>query len=489
MAEFLRALHDGLRYRCDATAMSDDQGTLSRRDLAARVADMAAELSGLPQVIGLLGGNGTDWAVAQLAAWVAGKIVVPLPNFFSRLQLEHILRDAGVDHVVATPEAAALAASLGTGVTPVSKRRLSEIPVRSPGAGMIVYTSGSSGQPKGVRLGIEQISWQASALGAAIGATAKDRNLSVLPLALLLETITAICVPVLAGARTHFASAVAEGIGIGRPVDLAAAFERAQPTTAVLVPQLLSAWVAQLAAGDKRAPDSLRFVAVGGARISATLTERAWELGIPVHEGYGLTECCSVVTLNRPGRRKAATMGEPLPGLDVYIEDGEVVVSGPSVMDRYLHGEPAARSWRTGDLGSLDEDGFLSVAGRKDTLLVTSSGRNVSPEWIEAMLISDSRVAAAVVLGHGMDQLNALLVPSALGEAWLTESPRAHILMWLEQVCRDAPPYAVPRNFVVCPAAQAKQMYLLNTSNGRIVRSAALRAYPALMRARCPAAA
>ena len=87
-----------------------------------------------------------------------------------------------------------------------------------------------------------------------------------------------------------------------------------------------------------------------------------------------------------------------------------------------------------------------------------------------------------------MDQLNALLVPSALGEAWLTESPRAHILLWLEQVCCDAPPYAVPRNFVVCPSMQAKQMGLL-TSNGRIVRSAALSAYPALMRARCSAAA
>jgi long-subunit acyl-CoA synthetase (AMP-forming) len=488
MAELLRMLHDGSRFRGNVTALSDDQGMLSRRELAARVAGMAAELRGLPQVIGLLGANGIDWAVAQLAAWIAGKTVVPLPSFFSRLQLEHILRDAGIDHVVATPDALALAGPLGTAVTSISKRESSETPVQTPGAGMIVYTSGSSGRPKGVRLGVEQIDWQARALGVAIEATAQDINLSVFPLALLLETITAICVPVLVGARTHFASTVAEGIGTGRPVDLAAAFEQTRPSAAVLVPQLLSAWVAQLAAGNKRAPDSLRFVAVGGAHVSKTLTERAWERGIPVHEGYGLTECCSVVTLNRPGRRKAATMGEPLPGLDVRIDDGEVVVSGPSVMHGYLHGNPAQKPWRTGDLGSLDEDGFLSVAGRKDTLLVMSSGRNVSPEWIEAMLIGDPRVAAAVVLGQGMDQLNALLVPSALGEAWLTESPRAHILLWLEQACCDAPPYAVPRNFVVCPSSQAKQMGLL-TSNGRIARSAALAVYPALMRARCPAAA
>lgn len=488
MAEFLRALHDGSRGRGDATAMSDDRGAISRQELAARVVGMSAELRDLPQVIGLLGANGIDWAVAQLAAWLAGKTVVPLPSFFSGLQLEHILCDADIDHVVATPDALDLAALLGVGITPISKRSSNGSPVLSPGAGMIVYTSGSSGRPKGVRLGIEQIDWQAGALATAIEATAQDSNLSALPLALLLETITAICVPVLVGATTHFASTLAESIGLGRPVDLAAAFERTRPSTAVLVPQLLSAWVAQLAAANKLAPDSLRFVAVGGARVSETLTERAWERGIPVHEGYGLTECCSVVTLNRPGRRKAATMGEPLTGIEVRIDNGEVVVSGPSVMDGYLHGSSGESSWPTGDLGSLDEDGFLSIAGRKDTLLVTSSGRNISPEWIEAMLMSDPRVAAAVVLGHGMDQLNALLIPSALGEAWLAESPRAQILLWLEQVCRAAPAYAVPRNFVVCPSLQAKQIGLL-TSNGRIVRTAALSAYPALMLARCSAAA
>ena len=182
-------------------------------------------------------------------------------------------------------------------------------------------------------------------------------------------------------------------------------------------------------------------------------------------------------------------MGEPLPGLDVRIDDGEVVVSGPSVMHGYLHGNPAQRSWRTGDLGGLDEDGFLSVAGRKDTLLVMSSGRNVSPEWIEAMLrTGDPRVAAAVVLGQGMDQLNALLIPSAPGEAWLIESPRADILLWLEQACGDAPPYAVPRNFVACPAWQAKQngpphLEWAHRAQRRVT------AYPALMRARCLAAA
>jgi acyl-CoA synthetase (AMP-forming)/AMP-acid ligase II len=294
-------------------------------------------------------------------------------------------------------------------------------------------------------------------------------------------------VPVLVGARTHFASAVAENVGAGSPTDLLASFEEVQPSTAVLVPQLLSGLVAQLEARKIRAPRSLRFVAVGGARVSEILTARAWDLGIPVHEGYGLTECCSVVALNRPGRRKVGTVGEPLPGLDVRIEEGNIIVNGPTIMDGYLHGPRDEGPWRTGDLGELDENGFLSVTGRTDNLLVTANGRNISPEWIEAMVMGDPRIAACVLLGHGMSYLGVLLIPSLHGEEWLMESPRAHILLWLERICIDAPTYAVPKDYVVCPAAQAKSIGLLS-ANGRVVREAALTIYPALKLARRQAA-
>jgi long-chain acyl-CoA synthetase len=488
MFELLTALREPSRYARNAVVMSDDRGSVTGHELVARVAGLAEEFVALPQVVGLFGANGIDWAIAALAAWMSGKTVVPMPTFFSRLQLEHVLRDAGITQVITTHDALATATALGVGVIPVAQKRAEQTPLMSSGAGMIVYTSGSTGRPKGVRLGLEQIDCQARALAAAIKAGPRDLHLSVLPLALLLETITAICVPVLVGARTHFASALAENVGAGKPADLAWAFWEVQPTTAVLVPQLLSGLAAQFEARNLRAPGSLRFVAVGGARICETLTARAWELGIPVHEGYGLTECCSVVALNRPGRRRAGTVGEPLPGLDVRIEDGEIVVCGPTVMDGYLHGPCAEGVWRTGDLGGRGADGFLTVTGRKDNLIVTANGRNISPEWIEAMVMSDPRVAACVVIGHGINHLSVLLVPSPHGEEWLMESPRAHILLWLEQLCIDAPAYALPKDFVICPVAQAKHIGLL-TSNSRVVREAALGLYPALKLARPPVAA
>ena len=306
---------------------------------------------------------------------------------------------------------------------------------------------------------------------------------------MLLETIAAICVPVLVGARTHFASAIAHNLGAGRPADICAAFEHRQPTTTVLVPQLLAGWIAQLEAHGMLPPESLRFVAVGGAPVSETLAARAWELGIPVHEGYGLTECCSVVAVNRPGRRKAGTVGEPLPGLDVRIEEGEVVVGGPTVMAGYLHAKSITdQRWRTGDLGSVDRDGYLRVTGRKDNLIVTSSGRNISPEWVEGIIAGDARIAACAVLGHGEPHLSVLLIPSPLGERWLMDAPRAHILLWLEQICIATPAYAVPRDFVVCPAVEAKRIGLL-TANGRVQRETAKKAFPALKLAQRPRAA
>jgi long-subunit acyl-CoA synthetase (AMP-forming) len=488
MFETLQVLRDWSTSADGGPAMSDDSSILTRAELAARVAGLAEDLRDLPQVIGLLGTNGTDWAVAQLAAWVAGKTVVPLPSFFSLPQLEYVRRDAGVDHIIATRDALGLGAALGVSSTPISDRQAETFPAHVQGAGVIVYTSGSTGRPKGVRLSLEQINSQARALAKAIEASPDDLYLSVLPLSLLLETITAICVPVLAGARTHFAAAVAHNVGAGRPADMLSVFDQWRPTTTVLVPQLLSAWIAQLEAKGERSPEGLRFVAVGGAPVSPALAERAWDLGIPVHEGYGLTECCSVVAVNRPGRRRAETVGEPLPGLNIRIESGEVVVSGPTVMEGYLHAGRTKQPWRTGDLGSLDRDGFLCVTGRKDTLLVTAFGRNVCPEWVEAILMCDTRIAACTVLGHGQRHLSILLIPSALGERWLLEAPRTHVLLWLEQICIDAPTYAVPKDFVVCAAAEAQRIGVL-AANGRIVRDAAAKAYPALKRMLRPVAA
>src|SRR5882757_1772699 len=452
-------------------AVSDEHGQLSRRELLASVKACAADLRGQPQTIGIYAPNGLGWVIAQLACALAGKIVVPLPTFFSPAQLGHVVRDASVELILASEQTAPLAAQSGVPIKLIDIHRVGAVlPDVIDGFGQIIYTSGSTGQPKGVRHESGQIAWSAAALASATGATAEDSYLSVLPLPLLLETICSIFIPAMLGAYVHFDTALAEQVGRGDAKGISRAFELRKPTTSVVVPQLLKQWVGELHAAGSRAPNSLRFVAVGGAPVPRQVADRAWTLGIPVHEGYGLSECCSVVALNRPGERRAGTVGRPLDGLKVSIDDGEIVVDGPSITDGYLGQGPAKRPWRTGDLGEIDQDGFVSVHGRKDSLLVTSFGRNVSPEWIETMLLADPRIALCTVSGHGEPHLTALLIPSPQGAAWFARATSADILELLSGYCADAPEYGVPRAYVIVSLEQALKSQLL--SNGRPVRKA-----------------
>jgi len=151
----------------------------------------------------------------------------------------------------------------------------------------------------------------------------------------------------------------------GGPIDpQAEAMAREHPSTSLLVPALLAKWVALLEAHDVRVPDSLRFVAVGGAAPSAALVAAAEARGLPVFEGYGLSECCSVVAMNCPGVAVPGTVGRVLDGLTVTIEDGEIFVEGPTVMEGYLNGPTGPTHWRTGDSGRF-QDGRRVVEGRR----------------------------------------------------------------------------------------------------------------------------
>jgi long-subunit acyl-CoA synthetase (AMP-forming) len=453
----------------NAIAVSDNVIRLNRQDLLSKVFRLAGRLQGRPGAVGLLAPNGVDWVVAQLACVASGRLVVPLPTFFSPAQLGHIIREASIELVLTTKAAASQ--TLGSGI---ATELIDTVPAPSepfrpvPGFGQIIYTSGSTGQPKGVRHASGQIEWSALALAAATGATEADTYLSVLPLPLLLETICAIFIPALLGAYVHFETGLAERVGRGDATGISKAYEAARPTTSVVVPQLLKQWVGELQSTGASAPSSLRFVAVGGAPVPNQVAAQAWKMGIPVHEGYGLSECCSVVALNRPGERVAGTVGRPLAGLDVTLDDGEIVVDGPSITDGYLGHQPAQRPWRTGDLGEIDRDGILSIHGRRDNLIVSSFGRNISPEWVETMILGDLRIGFCAVVGHGEPHLTALLVPSRPGEAWFTNASQDDVLALVSACCSGAPQYAVPRVCIVASLSEAVSHQLL--TNGRPAR-------------------
>jgi long-chain acyl-CoA synthetase len=376
-------------------------------EFAARVGGWTRELAEGPPFLGLMAESGIDWAAIELAAEFAGVCFVPLPAFFSDDQLSRISTETASIRFIADAAHLNRAQRLLPGAEPMGDPR-GPLPDTSRGGGRLIFTSGSTGAPKGVQLSPRQIAASTTAIAAASGACVSDIHLSLLPLPLLLEQIAAIRVPLLVGIPTifdplPFPAATGDAI--------AARFAEHRPTTAVLVPELLALWVGALERSGERAPDELRFVAVGGAHLPDGLAARAVALGIPVHEGYGLTECCSVVTVNRPGQLRTGTAGAPVPGVEVRIEDGEIVVYGPTVMDGYLGGRAADGTWRTGDLGQIDADGNLTLLGRRDNLIVTAMGRNVSPEWVEATLLSERALAFCVIADTGEAQPAALIIP------------------------------------------------------------------------------
>lgn len=153
--------------------------------------------------------------------------------------------------------------------------------------------------------------------------------------------------------------------------------------------------------------------------MSKALAEYFYAVDVLILEGYGLTETSPVIAVNAPWNFRFGTVGKPLPNLKVAVaEDGEIMVSGPSVMAGYYRNEDASRAvirdgWLyTGDIGSLDSGGFLTITDRKKDIIVTSNGKNISPQNIENLILADPVFVQAVVVGDKRNYLVALLVPN-----------------------------------------------------------------------------
>ncbi len=473
-------LSDALRRNADQfgdrTAFGDGETKLTWRELAVRVGGGVEELGAFDETIGITGRNGVEWVIAFLAASLAGKTVVPVPMFFSSEQRAGIIADAGIKRILHAEKSGNGQQSNTVPCHVLSRQGAPLVPGRKYGNGaLIIYTSGSTGQPKGVRLEHNQAIWTAMALAEAVEVDSTDKYLSLLPLPMLLEIICAIIIPVLTGGQTVFEPDIADAVVTGRAGNLVDAFEQEQPGMTVMVPKLLGLYAMQLAKANQKPPESLKYVAVGGAPLPPFVATAATRSGIPFFEGYGLSECASVVAVNRPGAAWPGTVGKPLPGLFVEIDEGEIIVSGPSVMDGYLHGESCSGRWRTGDLGEIDADGFLRVQGRRDNLIVTPSGRNISPEWIEALLLGDPRIAAcALVLAGQGAGLGMLIIPSEMGIGLFRSASDGTAEQLVQQACHSTPEYARPRWVrVLRPGDGAR--YGMLTSNGQIRRAAAAR--------------
>lgn len=384
--------------------------------------------------------NSTDWVISDLACQVNDCVCVPVPLFFSKEQVEHLLQSAAIELLISSTVESEKYIKVGNTIWNfLPQASNAEIPV---GTTKITFTSGSTGTPKGVCLSTSSQLTVADSLYQAIGLR-EVRHLSLLPLSLLLENIAGTYAPLLSGGTVYLHSAKQRGFSgsqLVHPERMLELISLTQPQTLIVVPELLQLLVVSCQRGWNP-PASLRFIAVGGANVDAKLLLKSHELGLPVYQGYGLSECCSVVALNTESTLHHNTVGKPLAHNNVTIEAGEIVVKGSHFLG-YLN-QPETfypKQVNTGDLGKF-ENNELIVNGRSKNLLITSMGRNISPEWIEARLLACGLFQQAIVVGDSKPHCGALLVPlsasisreqttQAISQINLTLPDYAHIVTW-----------------------------------------------------------
>lgn len=467
-AIFGRAQSDGER-----TAIADGNRRLSYSQLETAVTELAAALkvqcTGAQPIASLLD-NSLAWIILDLALVYLGRTHIPLPLFFMDEQRQHALASAGAGHlIVAAAPSTAIVNCAGVALAVVALPFTAK-PLPS-GTAKITFTSGSTGAPKGVCLSQDTLEETASSICQVVGAEHADSHLAILPLSVLLENVAGLYAVLMAGG-TYVCPDLAS-LGFSKPfapdfMQMVSALNHHKASSAIMVPELLRGLVMTLRA-TRQELSHMRFLAVGGASVSPLLLAEAAEVGLPVYEGYGLSEAGSVITLNRPGQARPGTAGPFLPHVSASIAtDGELVIIHPVFLG-YVGASNAPATLATGDKVKIDETGAISILGRKSNLIITSFGRNVSPEWVERELLAQPAIRQAFVYGDGKATISALIVPmhdaidntvldAAVASANVGLPAYAAVGQW-----RRASPFA-PQNGQL-------------TANGRLRRSAIHDAY------------
>lgn len=430
--------------------------------------------------------NHTAWAALDIAATANQTPLVPLPAFFSDTQILHAVKDAGASVLITdNPQRFAtlfdyLITQKST-ITIAGKRlmmmhlNIASKPLPASTA-KITYTSGTTGQPKGVCLSEQAMLNVATSVQALVNLSGTEQHLCVLPLSTLLENVAGLYATLLAGGTAHIMPSEMVGLmGSSLNVNqLHQALENTQANTAIFIPELLTALVAACEAGAAPLPD-LRFLAVGGASVAPALLSRASQLGLPVFEGYGLSESASVVALNNVANHKVGSVGQLLPHLNIKLSDeNEILVKGASYLG-YTNAENEKASegqdtWlTTGDIGYLDDEGYLFINGRKKNIFITSYGRNVSPEWVERDLTSTPAIAQACLFGEAKPWNTALIVSTA-------DATVETISSAIDAINQSLPDYARVSKWLLAsePFAVANKQL---TPNGRLKRDVIWESY------------
>ena len=322
-----------------------------------------------------------------------------------------------------------------------------------------IYTSGTTGPPKAVMLSHRNLSWTAEAAIGLVGLEAEDCTVSYLPLSHIAEQMFTILAPITAGSRVYYAESrekmpeslvdVQPTVFLGVPrvwekmhAKIAGGLEGASPTKKRIAGWAMSVGkrvndlrnqgeqpgfhlklqyrlankLVYAKARPKFGMGRTRLAVTGAAPIAPEIIDFFAGLDLQIHEVYGQSEGSGPTSFNSPGRTKIGTVGPAVPGVDIKIaEDGEILVRGPNIFLGYYKDQAATDEaliddWLySGDLGAFDDDGFLSITGRKKDIIITAGGKNIAPKNIESALKNLPLVSQAVVIGDRRKFISALI--------------------------------------------------------------------------------
>ncbi len=381
------------------------------------------------------GVNRPEYGIDFLAALRLGAVLVPLDvnslADFARRIAERVRASAAIVSAQTRERAAALGVplldmerlpDLARGLAPLPQADLSGDDLAE-----VVFTSGTTGDPKGAMLTHANILSNALAAERIFPIGPKQRLLSFLPMSHMFEQLAGFFTVLVSGASVVYPTS-------RQPAVIRRTFKDFRVSMVLITPAVVRSLLlaierraeqegkaelfAKLRRWSRRLPFALRrylfftvhrnfggrfrYIISGGAALDPALGEAWRELGLDVLQGYGTTECSPALTFNRLDRNRLGSVGLPLPGVDVRVaEDGEVIARGPNVFKGYWENEEATRAvlvdgwYHTGDVGEFDKDGFLWLRGRKKDMIVLADGTNVYPEDIENTLDADERVRAA----------------------------------------------------------------------------------------------
>jgi long-chain acyl-CoA synthetase len=459
MRSFCEAFHETVTVRGDAVALRSGDGAVefTWTEYADHVSGIAAGLAALGvgpgSTVALMTTNRPEFALSDTAVMHLGATPFSVYATSSPEQINHVFRNAGNRIVICETiflpqirgglEGTEVDTIICIGEAPEGTLALSEVEaaeapaefdfeaswraVQGADVATLIYTSGTTGPPKGVELTHANLLAQVELTQKVLPLYPEDRSISYLPLAHIADRWVNQYMHLVVGQTVTF---------VPDPRAIMAALPSIRPTVWGAVPRIWEKLKAALEARGLTDPaalpqparaavleqlglDHIRQSVSGAAPIPAEVLEYFLAFGLRISEVWGMSELSCCVTANPLDDIRIGTVGKPLPGIELRLaEDGEVLVRGATVMRGY-RGQPGktaetidADGWlATGDIGTLDEDGYLTIIDRKKELIINSSGKNISPAQIEAVLKASSPlIGQAVCIGDNRQYNVALLV-------------------------------------------------------------------------------